>query len=77
MKSIRDEILRRLAERGEGKTICPSEVLPHELKKDKEKMESVRAVARELVAEGLIEITQGGQVVDPQNFRGPVRLRLK
>ena len=77
MPTIRDEILARLAERGEGKTICPSEVLPLELKKNKEMMESVRAVARELVTEGLIEITQGGKVVDPQNFRGPIRLRLK
>ncbi len=77
LRGFRDVILARLAERGEGKTICPSEVLPQELKKDKEMMESVRAVARELVAEGLIEITQGGQVVDPQNFRGPIRLRLK
>ena len=72
-----EKILFLLSQRGPGKTICPSEVLPLELKKDKEMMESVRAVAKELVAKGLIEITQGGEAVDPQNFRGPIRLRLK
>lgn len=72
-----EKILFLLSQRGPGKTICPSEVLPQELKKNKEMMESVRAVARELVAKGLIEITQGGEVVDPQNIRGPIRLRLK
>lgn len=77
MPGLRDEILARLLERGAGKTICPSEVLPRELKKNKEEMESVRTAARALAAEGLIEITQGGKAVDPQNFRGPIRLRLK
>ena len=40
-------------------------------------MEATRAVARRLVAEGLLEILQKGAVVDPHNFKGPIRLRLK
>jgi hypothetical protein len=40
-------------------------------------MEDARRAARRLVAAGLIEITQGGHVVDPSTAKGPVRLRLK
>lgn len=58
-------------------TICPSEVLSMDQKKDKVLMEEVRRQARLLVHEGLIEITQKGQVVDPTEFKGPIRLRLK
>jgi len=76
-QDLAEKILYLLSQRAPGKTICPSEVLPLGSKKDKEMMESVRAVARVLVEKGLIEITQGGEVVDPQNFRGPIRLRLK
>ncbi len=40
-------------------------------------MEHVRRSARQLVHDGQIEITQSGKAVDPDNFRGPIRLRLK
>mmetsp|Transcript_37679 Transcript_37679/g.83912 ORF Transcript_37679/g.83912 Transcript_37679/m.83912 type:complete len:81 (-) Transcript_37679:173-415(-) len=40
-------------------------------------MEATRKVARRLAEEGRIEITQKGQAVDPNNFKGPIRLRLK
>ena len=39
-------------------------------------MEEVRRAARRLVARGELEITQGGRVVDPSEFKGPIRLRL-
>jgi len=70
-------ILELLNLRGSDKTICPSEVLPLELKQDKISMEHVRRSARLLAHEGKIEITQSGKVVDPQNFKGPIRLKLK
>lgn len=70
------QILDLLKARGAGKTICPSEVLPDELKKDKEVMEHVRASARQLVSQGKIVITQSNQVVDPSTAKGPIRLRL-
>jgi hypothetical protein len=38
-------------------------------------MDAVRDAARELVAEGEIEVTQRGEVVDLDAARGPVRLR--
>jgi hypothetical protein len=38
-------------------------------------MDAVRDAARELVAEGEIEVTQRGEVVDLDAARGPIRLR--
>lgn len=73
----RDSILKLLHQRQGGQTICPSEVLHAGQKTDKVMMEHVRRSARLLAAKGLIEITQKGKIVDPQNFRGPIRLRLK
>lgn len=74
---FRDAILSLLAQRGPGKTICPSEVLPHAQKTDSAMMEHVRRSARLLALDGEIEITQNGKSVDPQDFRGPIRLRKK
>ena len=71
------EILAILATRDGDKTMCPSEVLSEVDKQDKLKMEKVREAARRLVALGKIEIEQKGKVVDPSDFRGPIRLRLK
>lgn len=73
----RDAILALLNERGPLKTICPSEVLPPELKQDKIMMEHVRRSARLLAADNKIEITQSGKAVDPTTFKGPIRLKLK
>lgn len=73
----RSEILRRLEERGIGKTICPSELLEGDDKQNKEMMEEVRRAARKLADEGLIEICQSGEAIDPHTFKGPIRLRLK
>lgn len=73
----RARILELLQARGPDKTICPSELLNGEDKQDAALMERVRASARTLVAEQLIEITQHGSVVDPAVAKGPIRLRLK
>jgi hypothetical protein len=72
-----DQILQLLKLRGAGKTICPSEVLPEELKQDKTQMELVRSSARLLVAKGKILIMQKSKVVDPSTAKGPIRLKLK
>ena len=74
---FREEILALLRERQRNHTICPSEVLASDEKANPLMMEHVRRSARLLAAEGLIEITQQGRAVDPQNFRGPIRLRMK
>lgn len=76
-KEIEASILGLLQKRGVDKTICPSEVLSPNEKSDRLKMEEVREVARHLVQRGLLQITQNGKVVDPDAFRGPIRLRLK
>lgn len=77
MKNYEAEILALLSERGLGKTICPSELLIGDDKKNPILMEEVRASARELIKNGKIEMTQKGRVVDPYSVRGPIRLRLK
>ena len=71
------EILSCLLQRAHSSSICPSEILSEPLKKDAREMELVRQAARRLVHQGKIEILQGGRVVDPSGFRGPIRLRLK
>jgi len=77
MDDYRELILRLLGQRGPNKTICPSEVLSDAEKQEPESMERVRASARRLAAEGKIDITQKGRVVDPGTHRGPIRLRLR
>jgi hypothetical protein len=77
MDDFRQQILCLLERRGPHKTICPSEVLSAADKQRPEVMEQVRASARRLAAEGKIEITQKGRVVDVDAVRGPIRLRKK
>jgi hypothetical protein len=65
--ALEHAILTLLAERAangdRGKTICPSE--------------AAKLVARRLVTQGQIVITQHNQVVDPSTAKGPIRLRLR
>ena len=73
-----EAILSLLADREEGKTICPSEAArkiagPEDFRPH---MDPVRDAARRLVAEGRLEVTQGGEAVDLDSARGPIRLRL-
>lgn len=72
-----EEILALLKKRGAGKTICPSEILPDELKQNSKAMEAVRQAARRLVAKNQIIIMQKGHEVDPSTAKGPIRLKLK
>ncbi|MFM7535065.1 MAG: DUF3253 domain-containing protein [Acidimicrobiales bacterium] len=66
-----------LAARANGASICPSEAARVVGGADdwRELMEPARAAARRLVEAGEVEITQGGQVVDPSRARGPIRIR--
>lgn len=68
-----------LRARSRGATICPSEASRAEFGQDgltPARMQQTRYAANRLVAKGVIEVTQGGQVVDPSRARGPIRLRL-
>ena len=73
-------ILTMVAERGAGKSICPSEVAralagPNE-KEWRLLMKPIRAAAVALANEGNIAITRKGKPVDPNAFKGVYRLTL-
>jgi len=76
--ALRQAILDLLAVRGAGKSICPSEAARRVVGEGgdwRALMDAVRAVAATLVAEGVVEVTQKGAVVDIARARGPIRLR--
>jgi Protein of unknown function (DUF3253) len=71
-------IIRLLESRDPGKTICPSDAARDlDSENFRELMPTVRSAARDLVAAGRIDVTQGGQVVDLDSARGAIRLRLR
>ena len=81
-RRIEAEILRLLEERGEGKTICPSEAAKavagsEERARWEPLMEAVREAGQRLVGEGKIVVTQKGRVVDCDTAKGAVRFRLR
>jgi hypothetical protein len=65
--------------RAAASTICPSEAARIVGGSDESAwrplMEPARRAARRLVAAGVIEVTQGGHVVDASTAKGPIRLR--
>lgn len=69
--------MQLLARQDHGKTICPSDAArsldEHSFRR---LMPIVRSAANILVNEGAIEVTQRGEVVDLDEAKGPVRLRL-
>lgn len=89
-RALEAQILDLLAQRGPGKTICPSEAAravfgdadlgtsggeTNEGWRDL--LQPARRAAGRLVATGEVVVTQGGRVVDPATAKGPIRLRLK
>lgn len=76
-QQIRGTILDLLAQRDEGKTICPSEAA-RALAGDEFRplMDRVRDVAFGMADAGDLDVTQKGEVVDGRTARGPIRLRL-
>lgn len=71
---IERTILELLAQRDEGKTICPSEAARALADDFRPLMDDVRRVADGMAQ---VEITQKGRVVELDAARGPIRLRLK
>ena len=76
------ELLQERAASGKGAaaTICPSEAARRLFAAEaawRSQMERTRAAARRLVAQGRLEMTQRGRIVDPSTARGPIRLRLR
>ena len=75
-RALQETVLALLDARALGATICPSEAARAVGGEDwRPLMEPARAAARRLVASGDVEITQGGQVVDPSTAKGPLRVR--
>lgn len=70
-------ILRLLDSRAEDASICPSDVARSEYPGGwRLHMDAIREAARHLARRELIEISQRGKRLDPdQAFRGPIRLR--
>lgn len=66
-----------LSARPPESSICPSDVARVVAPDDwRPLMEPVRVAARRMMADGEVQITQGGEVVDdPHNVRGPIRIR--
>ncbi|MDW8247460.1 MAG: DUF3253 domain-containing protein [Sandaracinaceae bacterium] len=81
-EAIARTILRLLAKRKEGASICPSEVARAVAGGEcqnawRSLMGCTRAVATRLAREGIVEITQKGIRVDPEKVQGPIRIRLR
>lgn len=84
-RALAQAILDLLEQRAAGATICPSEAARavHTTSRPRDAdaegwrtlMEPARRAARSLVAEGRVEVTQRGEVVDPASARGPIRIR--
>jgi hypothetical protein len=75
-------ILELLAERGVGKTICPSDAAKRvggtDSRRDWEGlMQPSREAARKLAKAGKIVVMQNGRVVDAETAKGAIRLGYK
>jgi hypothetical protein len=76
-EKLRSAILDMARERGPAKTICPSDAaraVGGEQWRDL--MDDARDIARDLARKGDVEISQKGEVLDPDaTWRGPIRIR--
>ena len=74
--NVEATILRLLAERDLGRTICPSDAARALAEDWRPLMAEVRETAYGMADDGRLEVTQSGRVVDGRSARGPIRLRL-
>lgn len=73
---LEQAITELLGRRRDGATICPSEAARHvDADGWRDLMPAARDAAGRLAADGQVEVTQGGAVVDVATARGPVRIR--
>lgn len=74
---LKDAIRDLAGQRGPTKSICPSDAA-RAVGGDEwpDLMDAARDAARELARAGEVEITQKGEVLDPDaTWRGPIRIR--
>lgn len=77
-RELASTILVLLDQRAPTATICPSDAARAVGGDEwRDLMEPARQAARRLVAEGAVEITQGGRVVDATTAKGPIRIRRR
>lgn len=70
-------ILEKLSAREPGKSICPSEVAKDlQPEQWQRMMGKVRGVAVGMARQGRLVITKKGKAVNPDAFKGVIRLRL-
>jgi hypothetical protein len=76
---LRTTILDLARQRAPDKTICPSDAARAVGGDDwRDLMDDARHAARDLARRGEVEITQRGEVLDPDaTWRGPIRIRAK
>lgn len=75
-RALEAAILRLLAARAAGASICPSEAARAvDAGRWRDLMERTRSAARRLTAQGRVEIVQGGRPVDASAARGAIRIR--
>lgn len=75
---LRTTVLDLLLRRGIESSICPSEVVRKICPENwRDHMDDMRCVARQMRSEGLIDITQKGIILTEDNWKGPIRLKLK
>jgi hypothetical protein len=75
-RAVEAALRERLRAVRSGGTVCPSEAARAVSDEHwRQLMDAARAAAFRLVLAGEAEITQHGEVVDPETIRGPIRVR--
>ncbi len=75
--SVDDAILALAAERGAASSISPEDAARAvDSENWRKRMGEVRGAAVRLAKEGRIVILRKGKPVDPENFKGVIRLRI-
>lgn len=74
--SLEDVILQLTAQRGEAKSICPTEAArAYGGETWRKHLHEVRRTAQRLAREGRLVILRKGKPVDPDDFKGVYRLK--
>ena len=74
---ITQVILQTACERGVSKSTCPSEIARAIFPEDWRKhMGDIRDAAIRLHKSGQVLLIQKGSIIDPDNFKGPIRIRI-
>ncbi|TSJ36342.1 DUF3253 domain-containing protein [Mucilaginibacter corticis] len=75
--NIAQFIIEKAKERGALKSTCPSEIARELYPADWRKhMAEIRFAAIDLHKSGKVKLTQKGIAVDPDHFKGPIRIKI-